>query len=236
MSGKSGVLYLIPVTLGEYDPALVIPEPVLDIARSVDCFIAENAKSARWFIKSIHHSRPLQEIKVMEMDKHADKIDFDYYFDDIRKGMNTALISEAGIPSVADPGSPFVLQAHREKIKVVPLSGPSSILLALAASGMNGQQFVFHGYLPKDKFSRIEKIRAMETNAKKLKQTQIFMETPYRNQQMLDDLLFSCQNSTLLCLASNITASGESIVTKSIAEWKKEKVDPGRKPTVFLLM
>lgn len=236
MVGKTGILYLVPVTLGDYDPAQVIPDPVLSIARNLDCFIAENAKSARAFIKSINHSKPLQDVKVLEMDKHAVKADFDYYFQDLRKGINTGLVSEAGIPSIADPGSPFVLQAHREKIKVVPLSGPSSILLALAASGLNGQQFVFHGYLPKDKTERLEKIRSMETQARKYKQTQIFMETPYRNHQMLEDLLSACQGSTLLCLASDITAPDESISTKTIADWKKEKVDPGRKPTVFLMM
>lgn len=236
MSGKAGILYLVPVTLGDYDPALVIPEPVLAVTRSLDCFIAENAKSARAFIKSINHSKPLQEIRVMEMDKHADKIDFNFYFEDLRKGINTGLVSEAGIPSIADPGSPYVLQAHRENIKVVPLSGPSSILLALAASGLSGQHFVFHGYLPKEKNERSEKIRSMEAQSRKQKQTQIFMETPYRNQQMLDDLLSVCQGSTLLCLASDVTAPGETIITKTIADWKKEKVDPGRKPTVFLLM
>jgi len=235
MADKSGILYLIPVPLGEYHPELVIPGPVIKIARTTDCFIAENAKSARAFLKSINHFKPLQEISMLEMDKHSDRIDFDYFFHSLRQGVDTGLISEAGIPSIADPGSPYVLQAHREKIRVVPLSGPSSILLALAASGMSGQSFVFHGYLPKEKNARMEKIRTMESNAKKLKQTQIFMETPYRNQQMLDDLLSCCQGSTLLCVASDITGTGESIATKTVADWKKEKVDPGRKPTVFLL-
>jgi 16S rRNA (cytidine1402-2'-O)-methyltransferase len=231
-----GILYLVPVPLGGNDPSMVIPEKVIDITHTLNCFIAENAKSARQFLKSIMHPIPLNEITVLEIDKHAKQTDFSFYFNSIRSGINTGLVSEAGIPSVADPGSPFVLQAHREKIKVIPLSGPSSIILALAASGLNGQNFVFHGYLPKEKSARHDKIRQMEAAARKFRQTQIFIETPYRNQAVLEDLIHVCAGNTMLCVASDITLPTESIMTASVAEWKQKTVNPDKRPTVFLFL
>lgn len=232
---NKGTFYLIPVPLGEINPVEVLPESTLIVARRISCFIAENAKSARRFLKAAGTSYPLQEINIMEIDKHQSKIDYDYYFADLRSGKDAGLVSEAGIPAVADPGSAFVQQAHRESIRVVPLTGPSSILLALAASGLNGQSFVFHGYLPKELEARKVKIRAMELQVKKIRETQIFIETPYRNTALLNDLLQTCSDSTLLCIATDITLPSEEILTLPIAEWKRRKINIDKRPTIFLI-
>lgn len=233
--GKKGTLYLIPVPLGDIGPVEVIPEATLIVTRRISSFIAENARSARRFLKAAGTSHPLQEINVMEIDKHQSRIDFDYYFSDLRSGLDTGLVSEAGIPAVADPGSAFVQQAHRESIRVVPLTGPSSILLALAASGLNGQSFVFHGYLPKESEARKAKIRAMELQAKKGQETQIFIETPYRNTALLNDLLQTCSDTTLICLATDITFPSEEILTQQAGDWKKRKINIDKRPTIFLI-
>lgn len=235
ITGNKGTFYLIPVPLGEINPVEVLPESTLLVARRISSFIAENAKSARRFLKAAGTSHPLQEINIMEIDKHQSKIDYDYYFADLRSGKDAGLVSEAGIPAVADPGSAFVQQAHRESIRVVPLTGPSSILLALAASGLNGQSFVFHGYLPKELEARKVKIRAMELQVKKIRETQIFIETPYRNTALLNDLLQTCSDSTLLCIATDITLPSEEILTLPIAEWKRRKINIDKRPTIFLI-
>ncbi len=229
-------LYLIPITLGESPIAQVLPEYTIQITRNLKYFIAENAKTARQFLKQIEMPVPLQEIQVLEIDKHNDAVDFNYFFDCLRNGNDCGLVSEAGMPAVADPGSKFVLQAHIEGIRVQPLTGPSSILLALAASGLNGQSFIFHGYLPKEKSARIDKLKLLDTNARKLKQTQIFIETPYRNDVLLEDIIQFCSPSTLLCIASEISLTSEFIQTKSIAEWRKNKLSFNKKPVVFLLL
>jgi len=231
----NGVLYLIPTLLGDSEPLEVLPMRVKKSIDMIDHYIVENEKSARAFIKRVLPSKKQPDLVMFTLNKFTEASEFARFLAPCREGKPVGILSEAGTPCIADPGAVIVEIAHREGIRVVPLVGPSSILLALMASGMNGQKFTFNGYLPVETGDRKKEIRKLEALARK-GHTQIFMETPYRNQQMLDDLLFSCQNSTLLCLASNITASGESIVTKSIAEWKKEKVDPGRKPTVFLLM
>ena len=233
---KKGILYLIPVPLGDSSLPDVLPAKTIEITRELKWFIAENAKTARQFLKQFNMAVPLQEITVNEIDKHSNEIDFALLFEGLRTGKDTGLLSEAGMPAVADPGSKFVLQAHKEGIKVVPLVGPSSILLAIAASGLNGQSFIFHGYLPKEKDQRIEKIRSLDANARKLKQTQIFIETPYRNQAIIEDLLSNCSPGSLLCVASEISLPSEFIQTKSIAEWKKSKMDFNKKPVVFLIL
>lgn len=235
VSGK-GTLFLIPVPLGESVVLDILPQSTIDRTRELKFFIAENAKTARQFLKKMEMPLPLQEITVIEIDKHSHTIDFGVYFEALRNGQDTGLVSEAGMPAVADPGSQFVMQAHREGIKVVPLTGPSSILLAIAASGLNGQSFTFHGYLPKEKDMRIDKIKLLDSNAKKFKQTQIFIETPYRNQPLLDDLLTHCSPSTLLCIATDISLSSEQIKTLPISEWRKVKVDINKRPTVFLIL
>jgi 16S rRNA (cytidine1402-2'-O)-methyltransferase len=233
---KPGILFLVPVTLGDTTLQKVLPVDTISVLQELQVFIAENAKTARQFMKSAGMSRPFSEITVMEIDKHANKIDFDFYFRDLRSGFNTGLMSEAGMPGIADPGAAFVQQAHKENIKVIPLTGPSSIFLALAASGLNGQSFTFNGYLPKEKDQRIAKISLMEKSAKKFNQTQIFIETPYRNKQIFDDLLSTCSGSTLLCIASEISTDTEMIKTKTISEWKNTKVDLDKKPIVFLFL
>lgn len=233
---SKGILYLIPVPLGDTPVRTVLPSHTISITQRLKYFIAENSKTARHFLKQIEMPVPQQEIQVLEIDKHSDTIDFDSFFESLRHGNDTGLMSEAGMPAVADPGSKFVLQAHKEGIRVVPLTGPSSILLALAGSGLNGQSFIFHGYLPKEKSVRIEKLKVLESNARKLRQTQIFIETPYRNDALTDDILQNCSPSTLLCIASELSLPSEFICTKSVADWKKSKVSFNKKPVVFLLL
>jgi 16S rRNA (cytidine1402-2'-O)-methyltransferase len=234
---QPGILYLIPVLLGDDSEVTdVLPAKTIEITSGLSHFISENAKSARQFLKKLPLTRPLQEIAISEIDKHSDMIDFDHHFAALRSGENTGLLSEAGMPAVADPGSLFVIRAHKEGIKVVPLTGPSSILLALAASGLNGQSFVFHGYLSKEKQHRKDQIKLLEKNARSLNQTQIFIETPYRNQPLFDDIIANCSGSTMLCLATEVSNAGEKILTKSISDWKQLKPDINKKPTVFLIL
>jgi 16S rRNA (cytidine1402-2'-O)-methyltransferase len=233
---KKGILYLIPVLLGDTDVSDVLPEKTIAIANEIVCFIAENAKSARKFLKQTNSTINLQEVTVLEIDKHSSNTDFNFYFEFLRKGINTGLLSEAGMPAVADPGAVFTRQAHKENIKVIPLTGPSSIILALAASGLNGQGFTFHGYLPKEKADRIEKLKSLELAAKRNHFTQIFIETPYRNNQVIEDILKTCGPSVLLCIAASISTMEEKIVTKSVQEWKANVPDLNKTPTVFLLL
>lgn len=236
MQQKSGRLFLIPVPIGETTPGQVIPDGTLAAIRHLKVIIAENAKTARAFLKQFAMDSTLQEIEVLQIDKHGAAYDFNFYFEKIRAGSDTGLMSEAGMPAVADPGAEFVRQAHIEGIQVVPLTGPSSILLALAASGLNGQGFAFHGYLPKDQQERISTIKTLERNASKWNQTQIFIETPYRNQSLLNDLINSCSGSTRLCVACNISSPDEIIRTLPVHEWKNHKIDLHKKPTIFLIL
>ena len=233
---KPGTLYLVPVLLGETGLTDVLPHKTLELTAMLKCFIAEDAKSARKFLKQVPGVSPQPEITVMEIDKHSDNIDFNYFFEKLRSGTDTGLISEAGMPAVADPGSLFVRKAHQEGIKVVPLTGPSSLLLALAASGLHGQGFVFHGYLPKDKQKLADKIRFLEQQAKRNHQTQIFIETPYRNQTLFNELLQHCSTGTLLCVAMDLTTPEEKILTRTIGEWKKSPLQFTRQQAVFLLL
>jgi len=235
-NGKFGTLFLIPVTLGDNPPSEVLPSSVIDIIRKLEFFIAENAKSARLFLKNAGIEKPLQEITVMEIDKHNDIIDFNSYFGHLKNGFDTGLLSEAGMPAVADPGSSFVRMAHREGIVVKPLPGPSSVFLALAGSGLNGQNFCFHGYLPKDKQNRVERLRLIEKTSFKNYQTQIFIETPYRNQALFEDLLNTCSGETLLCIAVELTLPTEEIHTMRIKDWKKHKANYNKRPAVFLIL
>ncbi len=233
---KKGKLFLIPVPIGESHPGLVIPEGTLEVTRKLRYFIAENAKSARAFMKKAGMPVPFSEIEVLEIDKHEQQPDFNHYFNEIRKGNDTGLLSEAGMPGVADPGAQFVHKAHHENIKVIPLSGPSSIFMALSASGLNGQGFVFHGYLPKEKTERIKKIQLLERDAKQNRMTQIFIETPYRNQQLLTDILATCKGETQLCIAAGITQEKEFIKTRMVKDWSKTPVNIDKLPAVFLLL
>lgn len=235
-TNKPGTLYLVPVLLGATRITDVLPEKSIQVSAKLTCFIAENAKSARHFLKQLPLVHSLQDITVLEMDKHSNKIDFNLYFEKLRTGTDTGILSEAGMPGIADPGSAFVLQAHKEHIRVVPLTGPSSLFLALAASGLNGQSFAFHGYLPKEKDERGAKILQLEKNAGCNNQTQIFIETPYRNQVLLNDLLQFCNLGTRLCVASDITLDTQFIQTMTVAEWRKKTIALNKRPTVFLIL
>lgn len=230
------ILYLIPCSLGENNSDYILPELVKKIIDSLDEFVVENEKSARKFLKEIGISKPQSELIMHEIDKHNPHFNYGEVLKNYDAGKSIGLLSEAGVPAVADPGALVVKKAHEKNIKVVPLVGPSSILLALMASGMNGQQFCFHGYLPKEKEALNQKIKALEKESLQKNQTQIFIETPYRNNQLLDAILKNGDAQTLLCIASDITLNTEQINTRKIGQWKKSIPDLNKKPTVFLLL
>lgn len=229
-----GVLYLIPCSLSE-DATEVIPEYVKTQARQMDFFIVESKRTARRFLRSIGYKENFDEAVMIEMDKHTPENINETFLTRLIAGENAGLISEAGLPALADPGNVYVRLAHENNITVKPLTGPSAVTLALIASGMNGQQFRFHGYIPVRKEERTKKIMEMEKGALKENETQIFIETPYRNQSLLQDILSTCHYQTLLCIAADITAPSEFIKTKTIAEWKKNIPDINKKPVVFLI-
>src|ERR1700761_1029324 len=213
-----GTLYLIPVPLADEAAAKSFTPYLTEIINSLKEYIVENEKTARRFLKEAGLKTPQSELLIHDYGKHSrdDTADF---FKGLQNGIDVGLMSEAGCPGVADPGSEIVEKAHRMGIKVVPLVGPSSILLALMASGFNGQSFTFHGYLPIDKVERAKKIKELETLATSNNQTQLFIETPFRNNPMMDEILRSCSPKTRLCIACDITAETEFIQTKTIAEW-----------------
>lgn len=229
-------LYLIPVTLGDTPIDKVLPDYNHDIIMGIKYFIVEEVRTARRFLKRVDKSINIDELTFYPMGKHADKHLFSTYLEPLRKGESVGVISEAGCPAIADPGADVVAVAQREGLKVVPLVGPSSILLGLMASGFNGQGFAFNGYLPIDTSERIAKIKKLEQRAISEKQTQIFIETPYRNAQMIKDILQACHPTTHLCIASGITCDNENIITHTISEWKKKALpDLHKIPTVFLI-
>jgi 16S rRNA (cytidine1402-2'-O)-methyltransferase len=232
---KKGTLYLIPSLLGESPADAVFPSANREIIRKVKYFIVEEIRTSRRFLKIVCPEIEIDELTFMIYNEHSDNIDASSFLGPLMNGEDAAILSEAGSPCVADPGSLVVRLAHESGIRVVPLVGPSSILLALMASGFNGQQFVFHGYLPIDKPARIRRLREIEQDIHKKDQTQVFIETPYRNLQLLQAITEICQPSTLLCLATSLTTPQESIITLPIKEWKKKKPDINKKPTVFLL-
>lgn len=226
-------LYLIPCTISEKTPAECLPKEVLDAVKSTQVFLVENLRSARRFISSTKQGIVIDELEFFELNK---KTSFEAIFNFISsKNENIGVISEAGCPAVADPGSLAVEVAHQLGIQVVPLVGPSSILLTLMASGFNGQSFVFHGYLPIDKKERTQKIKSMESEAFRRKQTQLFMDTPYRNNQVFETLLATCSPNSKLCVASELTSANEWVKTFSIEKWRKQKIDLHKKPVIFAL-
>lgn len=230
-----GILYLIPCTLGDTEPAEVLPATVLTTIRSVDSFIVENSKSARAFLKSCAISTPQNQLLITEIDKHDPYQDFKKLIAPLLAGRNTGLLSEAGVPAVADPGAAVVKLAHQYSIKVVPLIGPSSILLALMGSGMEGQRFCFHGYLPIERGERIKTLQRLEKEAVQFSQTQIFIETPYRNNALLKDMLEHLSSGLRLCIAANLTLSDEMIRTLTIRDWKKQSLDLNKRPVVYCI-
>lgn len=233
---NKGSLYLIPCSLGESEMNYILPAQVQSIIFSLDEFIVENEKSARKFLKEVGITIPQSQLIIHEIDKHNTLFNYGELLKSCETGKNIGLLSEAGVPAVADPGALVVKRAHEKNIRVVPLVGPSSILLALMACGMNGQQFCFHGYLPKDKDALTQKIKFLEKESQQKNQTQIFIETPYRNNQLLSEVLKACDTQTLLCVATDITLASEKIITKKIIDWKKAIPDLSKKPTVFLML
>jgi len=230
-----GKLILIPTVIGENTAKETLPSIIIDTIKNTDIYIVENIRSARRFIKKIYAKKNIEETIFYAYGKY-DSIDYEQdLLLHILAGEDVGLISEAGVPSVADPGSKIVEYAHNFNITVTPLVGPSSILLALMASGMNGQNFAFNGYLPIQSKERSNKVKQLEKLAHTQKQTQIFMETPYRNNQLLEVILKTCRSQSKLCIASNITTDKESILTKTISEWKTIKIDINKQPSIFIL-
>ena len=231
-----GVLYLVPATLGGDAPDAVLPAAVQAQIRRLDCFIVENPKTARAFLKLIGTERAMQSITIERLDHNTEPAAIDSLLAPLRAGRDAGLLSEAGCPAIADPGALLVRRAHALGIQVVPLVGPSSILLALVASGLESQRFAFHGYLPVKTPARQQAIRDIELHSRKNRETQIFIETPYRNPHLLDALLSACRPDTLMCIATDLTLPTESVRTLRIADWKTRKPDLKDRPSVFLLL
>lgn len=228
-------LYLIPTTLGDTEPLEVMPLSVKKVVEQLDYFIVENEKSARRFIKKITPTKSQPSLKLMLLDKYSDDLETQNYLNVCKDGISVGLLSEAGVPAVADPGASIVKLAHEKNIPVVPLVGPSSILMAIMASGMNGQNFAFNGYLPIDKGSRKKTIKELERISGEKNQSQLFIETPYRNGKMLDDLTATLQPNTRVCIACDITLPSEYIKTFTAKEWKLIKPDLHKRPAIFII-
>jgi len=232
---QKGILYLVPVPLADNAASKSFTPFLVDTINSINTYIVENEKTARKFLKEAGLKIPQSELLIHDYGKHKRGNSLKPFFQELNKGINVGLMSEAGCPGVADPGADIVAEAHRQQIKVVPLVGPNAMLQALMASGFSGQSYAFSGYLPIDKADRSKRIKDLEQLSQRFKQTQLFMETPFRNNQLLEEVLKNCQPSTLLCIACNINAEDEYIKTLSVGDWKKEKVDLHKKPTVFLI-
>lgn len=230
-----GKLLLVPAPLEEENHARYLPAEITEAIQQCDVFIVEELKTARRFIKKMVKEKNIDASTFFELNEHTAPAEIKTMMQPLAEGKNIALVSEAGCPAVADPGQLAVAYAHANKFQVVPLVGPSSILLALMASGFNGQQFKFNGYLPKEQAARRQKIKELENEVKKSGTTQLFIETPYRNNHMLDDLLQNLHNETGLCIACEIKSPQEIITTKSVGDWKKNKPDLGKKNVVFVV-
>ena len=231
---EKGKIYMIPTTLGDSIIDSVIPKDVQQIIIGTKYFIVENIKTTRRFLKKVERGIDIDELQFFVLNKHTSSVELESFLNPALEGNNMGVISEAGCPGIADPGSDIVSIAHSKNIKVVPLIGPSSILLALIASGMNGQNFCFNGYLPKERNLRIKKIKELERQAI-IGITQIFMETPFRNNNLMEDLLKQCSPNTTLCLAADISLENEFIQSKKIIDWKKHAPDLNKRPCMFLI-
>ena len=230
-----GKLYLIPTRLGDNPPLEVLPLSVKKIIELVNDYIVENEKTARRFIKRISSGKSQSSLKLQTLNKYTEDQELQNFLDACKAGKNMGLLSEAGCPGVADPGADIVRMAHDNHIKVVPLVGPSSILLALMSSGMNGQNFAFNGYIPIDKAERKAALKRMERLSFEQNQTQLFIETPYRNDKILEDICKTLQDQTRVCVACDITLPSEYIKTKTVGDWKKTKVDLHKRPAIFVI-
>ena len=232
---SQGKLILIPNLIGDENCKNVLTEKIIQTIKETNFFIVENIRTVRRYIKKIVPEKSIDKITFFAYGKHNSFNIQEDFLKNILLGNDIGIISEAGIPAVADPGSKIVEYAHKFNIKVTPLVGASSILLALMSSGMNGQNFTFNGYLPIEKKDQIKKIKYLESICKKTNQTQIFMETPYRNNKLFNTIINVCHGNTKLCIASNITQNNESIITKEIREWKTIKINIDKQPTIFLI-
>lgn len=232
----SGILYLIPSPLGENEPREVIPASVLELLPGLQHFVVEELRTVRRYLSKAGLKGKIAELNLYELNEHTLEKDVENYVKILMEGNDVGLISEAGLPAVADPGAKLVELAHRYDIEVRPLVGPSSLMLALMASGLNGQCFAFTGYLPVKPEERKAKIRTIEKVSVQLKQSQIIIETPYRNDQLLADMLSVCSPNTRICVAADITLPTQTIKTKSVAQWKKEKITIGKRPCVFVML
>jgi 16S rRNA (cytidine1402-2'-O)-methyltransferase len=232
----SGILYVVPSLLGPQGLQMSLPAHVLEVVRSVRHFAAENAKSARQFLKHVGMPVPLQELQITQLSEHTPLAQVPAVLAPVRAGHSLGLLSEAGCPAVADPGAELVAAAHREGLPVRPLVGPSSLLLALMASGLNGQRFCFHGYLPVPREQRDRAIRELESDSAARGLTQMFIEAPYRNTQLLSALLDTLRPQTRLCLATDLTQPSETIATRTVQRWRAHVPALDRRPTVFLLL
>lgn len=230
-----GKLYLIPTTMGDCDPMDVLPQSVKRCIELIDDYIVENEKTARKFIKSIHPEKVQASLRLSALNKHTEVSEHNKMIQPCLEGKNIGLMSEAGCPAIADPGAVIVKIAHEKGIQVVPLVGPSSILMAMMASGMNGQGFTFNGYLPIDKSEKKAALKNLEQLSLTKNQSQIFIETPYRNNKLLEDILQSLQPNTHLCVATDISLPSEYIKTFRIQDWKKITVDLHNRPTIFII-
>ena len=232
----TGTLYLVPNLLGIVPPDEVLPAKTIAVARRLDRYIVENAKPARAFLKSLDPARPMREIAMVEIGTDPPNARAAELLAGARAGHDVGLLSDAGCPGIADPGALIVAAAHRDRIPVVPLVGPSSVLLALMASGMNGQGFTFHGYLPVQRPACAEALRALEAGSQRTGHAQLFIETPYRNEALLASIVETCKPSTRLCVAADLTLESESVESRAIADWNGR--DFGRyanRPAIFVL-
>ncbi len=230
-----GILYLIPNTLGQSNIDNVLPSYNISVAKNLRHFIVENVRSARRFLKMLDRDIVIDDLSFYELNRHTPPDRIAELLLPIYEGHSMGIISEAGCPAIADPGADVVAIAQRKNIRVVPLVGASSIILSLMASGFNGQSFAFVGYLPIDKKARIQRLKQLESRASSERQTQIFIETPYRNNQLVQDMVATLKPNTLLCIASELTTDTESVKTLPIAEWAKQQIDINKRNTIFLI-
>ena len=230
----AGKIFLIPVTLGDEDYCRVIPEKVLAVTRSLRLFAVEDLRSARRYLRLIDKEFPIDKTVFHELNEHTNESEIGQFLEPVLRGSDMGIMSEAGLPGIADPGSKLISIAHRKKIRVIPLAGPSSILLAIISSGLNGQNFTFNGYLPVKPADRVSRLKELEKKSRD-GYAQIFMETPYRNQRMLESILNVCSNETMLCIAIDITLPDENIRTMTISEWKKNRPSINDRLAVFII-
>lgn len=237
---EKGRLFLIPSPLGEYNPSQVIPQPVLDRLKTIRKYVVEEARTVRRYLSAAGLKGQISSLELRELNEHTKPAEvealLDMFSDPDGSPTDVGLISEAGLPAVADPGAQLVALCHLKGIRVVPLVGPSSLMLALMGSGLNGQSFAFCGYLPAKPDERRKSVREIERRSSQLSQTEIFIETPYRNDSMMSDLLAVLQPCTRLCIAADITLPDETIVTRTVREWKRSPMAIGKRPCVFLLL